>query len=126
MTLELLHIARNSEETATCRRWASALTAVLVSTTSLDKAVPGLRSAHPRPTIRGMSDTKQPPSRAMADRDRYRPPVQDERVEVCVDGVDYSGEVLGRNGARVHVVFVKDGARYRRWVDAAAVSATQP
>ncbi len=59
-----------------------------------------------------------PPSRAMADRDRYRPPAADERVEVLVDDVRHPGEVLGRNGARVHVVFVKDGSRYRRWVDA--------
>ena len=62
----------------------------------------------------------------MADRDRYRPPVQDERVEVSVDGVSYPGEVLGRNGARVHVVFTRDGARYRRWVDATDVVAVQP
>ena len=62
----------------------------------------------------------------MADRDRYRPPVEVEHVEVRVDGVGYPGEVLGRNGARVHVVFIKDGARYRRWVDATAVAATQP
>ena len=68
-------------------------------------------------------DAKQPPSRAMADRDRYRPPLTDEQVRVCVDGVAYPGEVLGRNGGRVHVVFVKDGGRYRRWVDAAAVAA---
>ena len=78
-------------------------------------------------TIDGVTDTKQPPSRAMADRDRYRPPTsQDENVVVRVDGVGYPGEVLGRNGASVHVVFVRDGARYRRWVDATAVSAAQP
>ena len=68
-----------------------------------------------------MADTKQPPSRAMADRDRYRPPSGEEQVEVLVDGTGYPGEVLGRNGSRVHVVFVKDGGRYRRWVDADAV-----
>ena len=71
-------------------------------------------------------DTTQPPSRAMADRDRYRPPLADERVEVHVDGTGYPGEVLGRNGSRVHVVFIKDGGRYRRWVDAAAVVPVQP
>ena len=68
-----------------------------------------------------MADIKQPPSRAMADRDRYRPPTVEEQVEVLVDGTGYPGEVLGRNGSRVHVVFVKDGGRYRRWVDADAV-----
>ena len=71
-------------------------------------------------------DTKQPPSRAMADRDRYRPALAEERVEVHVDGADYPGEVLGRNGSRVHVVFVKDGGRYRRWVDATAVVPVPP
>ena len=69
-----------------------------------------------------MADTKQPPSRAMADRDRYRPPSGEEQVEVLVDGTGYPGEVLGRNGSRVHVVFVKDGGRYRRWVDVDAVA----
>lgn len=86
-----------------------------------------MRSLPRPPTIGFMSgDTKQPPSRAMADRDRYRPALADERVEVHVDGTDYPGEVLGRNGGRVHVVFVKDGGRYRRWVDAAAVVPGQP
>ena len=83
-----------------------------------------LRTPPRPPTIDVMAgDTKQPPSRAMADRDRYRPPLQDEQVQVRVDGAAYPGEVLGRNGSRVHVVFVKDGGRYRRWVDAAAVAA---
>ena len=54
----------------------------------------------------------------MPDRDRYRPPSEAEQVEVVVDGAGYPGEVLGRNGSRVHVVFVKEGGRYRRWVDA--------
>lgn len=73
-----------------------------------------------------MADTKQPPSRAMADRDRYRPPAGNERVAVTVDGTGYPGEVLGRNGGRVHVVFVRDGGRYRRWVDADAVAPPAP
>ena len=82
----------------------------------------------PRPTtIGGMSgDTKQPPSCAMADRDRYRPALAEERIEVHVDGADYPGEVLGRNGSRVHVVFVKDGGRYRRWVDATSIVPVLP
>lgn len=63
-------------------------------------------------------------SRALPDHDRYRPPSAVERVQVVLDGVPHPGEVLGRNGPRVHVVFELDGARYRRWVDAAAVLPT--
>lgn len=57
----------------------------------------------------------------MPDQDRYRPPTDVEPVQVLLDGVLHPGEVLGRNGPRVHVVFEQDGARYRRWVDATAV-----
>lgn len=70
-----------------------------------------------------MADTKQPPSRAVSDKDRYRPPLQDEAVHVIVDGEPCPGQVLGRNGPRVHVVFEREGARYRRWVDADSVHA---
>ena len=68
-----------------------------------------------------MADTGQPPSKAVADKDRYRPPDADEVVHVLVDGQSCPGQVLGRNGPRVHVVFERDGSRYRRWVDAASV-----
>lgn len=71
-------------------------------------------------------DTGQPPSRAMADSDRYRPPLQDEQVRVRVDGQSHPGQVLGRNGARVHIVFERDGSRYRRWVDASAITPVDP
>ena len=73
-----------------------------------------------------MADTKRPPSRAMADKDRYTPPDQDEAVLVLVEGESCPGEVLGRNGARVHVVFVRGGSRYRRWVDADTVTVVAP
>lgn len=69
-----------------------------------------------------MADTKQPPSRAVSDKDRYRPPLQDEHVLVQVEGEPCPGQVLGRNGPRVHVVFEREGARYRRWVDAVSVT----
>ena len=68
-----------------------------------------------------MADTKQPPSRAVSDKDRYRPPLKDEVVSVLVDGEPCPGQVLGRNGPRVHVVFEREGGRYRRWVDADSV-----
>lgn len=66
-------------------------------------------------------ETAAPPPRAMSDRDRYRAPAGQEPIVVEIDGVGYPGEVLGRNGTRVHVVFVREGDRYRRWVDAASV-----
>lgn len=65
--------------------------------------------------------TVKPPSKAVSDKDRYRPPQGDEAVHVLLDGEAYPGEVLGRNGPRVHVVFEKAGGRYRRWVDASSV-----
>ncbi|MBC7375790.1 MAG: hypothetical protein H7323_17515 [Frankiales bacterium] len=68
-------------------------------------------------------DMITPPSRAMPDSDRYRPPAGQEHIVVEIDAIGYPGEVLGRNGGRVHVVFVRDGGRYRRWVDACAVRA---
>lgn len=73
----------------------------------------------------GSRDTAAPPSKAMSDRDRYRPPAGQEDIVVEIDGVGYPGEVLGRNGGRVHVVFLREGGRYRRWVDASVVRAAE-
>lgn len=83
-----------------------------------------MRGTRSRLTIAGMAgnDTKQPPSRAVSDKDRYRPPLADEVITVLVDGEPCPGQVLGRNGPRVHVVFERDGGRYRRWVDASSVT----
>jgi hypothetical protein len=44
-----------------------------------------------------------------------------EAVQVLVEGTVCDGELLGRNGPRVQVRFVLDGATYVRWFDADAL-----
>jgi hypothetical protein len=65
-----------------------------------------------------------PEGRSVPAADRYTKPDQPAAARIRVDGDWWPGEVMAYNGPRVHVVFVRDGGRYRRWVDAADVEPT--
>lgn len=57
--------------------------------------------------------------------DRYRAAKEGESCQVLVGGVAWPGWVLGFNGARRQVRFVRDGRTYVQWFDAADVLTEQ-
>lgn len=87
-----------------------------------DLQVTGTTTPAPHPDETSATAPSQrtglPEGRSVPAADRYTKPDQPALVRVRVDGQWLPGEVLAYNGPRVHVVFVRDDARYRRWVDA--------
>lgn len=66
-----------------------------------------------------MSRDEKPFDASFASGDRYtQPQGEDARTWVAVDGDVCEGTILGRNGPRVQVRFVKDESTYVRWFDA--------
>lgn len=69
----------------------------------------------------GTTQGPKPHDASFAHVDRWTAPKQTQPIQVIVEGVVCDGELLGKNGPRAQVRFVKDGSSFVRWFDASAV-----